>query len=387
MESESAATVIAVLLGAMWLKKKESRERTARGARRKEDSSVNDAHADVPAPAATQVESQGHLPWVIAFSDFSALLKELSAKTKVANPDPKDFMGFFGKQSPYGEFMKSHHVQAYLKANGLFLPDTSSAFRRGVPDIAITYSWAAPLGNVEHLIHEGMQQAGLSYDASVWLDVICVNQNAKDIIAELSISDIVYKQAKFHFVLDTPVSLKRTWCLYEIALRMEVADAQEHKKPVCLDWPATGYGSSMTDENLAGNIGLVIYADYFRDMQASVPDDAITIKRKILERMSDEEFNRKIKEFSARGIQRCMSIPSPRPYALKALNLLDAMAKGSHVDRMEVSTHHNFNWKIPDYSGPTGPRRSMDKPTILRRNVTTTVSREEAESAAGRQPP
>eukprot|EP00613_Pedinella_sp_CCMP2098_P057619 CAMPEP_0171853810 /NCGR_PEP_ID=MMETSP0992-20121227/22490_1 /TAXON_ID=483369 /ORGANISM="non described non described, Strain CCMP2098" /LENGTH=414 /DNA_ID=CAMNT_0012474275 /DNA_START=35 /DNA_END=1275 /DNA_ORIENTATION=+ len=350
----------------------------------------------------------GRLPWLIKVSDLTTLLEGLSVKMGVPfrNDDPPG--DSFGDQScnpSEGDFMKSHHVQAYLKSHKVFLPlvgSYSGLFKRGIPDIAVTYSWSASLGGVEQLIRRGVAAtAGLDGESTVWLDVLCVNQNAKDILAELSISEVVYREARRHFVLDTPVALKRTWCLYELLLRIEGRDggggaatmdsafsnedwrsineasnrihlggdgssgSQSSREPLCLDWPATGYGSSMTDENFSGNVGVVVHTDYFAGMEATFPADMDAIKAKVSERMSVGDFNRRIKAFCARGIARDLKIPSPRPYALKALELLDAMIGGEDVNPREVSTHGNLNWNIAGYSGPRGPTRRMEKPSSL----------------------
>ena len=66
------------------------------------------------------------------------------------------------------------------------------------------YSYHSMTMKVTHLVRRGTQRTRLA-DPTLWLDVICVNQNAKDIMAELSISEVVYCKAAQYFVFDTPV--------------------------------------------------------------------------------------------------------------------------------------------------------------------------------------
>ncbi len=70
---------------------------------------------------------------------------------------------------------------------------------------AITYSWQEPLLNF--LID-------LDF---IWLDIININQNSKDILQELQILPAIYKHEN-HKVINLGAALQRGWCCFEIAV-------------------------------------------------------------------------------------------------------------------------------------------------------------------------
>ena len=70
---------------------------------------------------------------------------------------------------------------------------------------AVTYSWTEPL--LEML-------STLDY---IWLDIININQNSKDIVQELKILPTIYRHP-LHKIVNIGTAIQRGWCCYEIAI-------------------------------------------------------------------------------------------------------------------------------------------------------------------------
>lgn len=54
----------------------------------------------------------------------------------------------------------------------------------------------------------------------LWIDIVNINQNAKDVNAELSILPSIYKNFDRHFIISFE-SFFRGWCLFEICTANE----------------------------------------------------------------------------------------------------------------------------------------------------------------------
>lgn len=54
-------------------------------------------------------------------------------------------------------------------------------------------------------------------DEYIWLDIVCINQNSKNIKEDLEILPIVYENSKNHFIL-TCKCFERSWCIFEIMI-------------------------------------------------------------------------------------------------------------------------------------------------------------------------
>ena len=110
----------------------------------------------------------------------------------------------------------------------------------------------------------------------VWIDIFFNDQNAIDILLELAVAEMVYKEARWHIVVATSGVLRRAWCLYELLIRREAGCASA-MNPV--------YGSDNDSIEASGS--------YFEEMEAFDESDKIKIKDRILEVCgSAEEFNK-----------------------------------------------------------------------------------------------
>ena len=324
------------------------------------------ASLSLPAPLDQPITS---LPWCFRLSCLERLLMRMSERTSVpvavgVTTSPQGLVGFESAPSTQDglvnvaeedlvteRVLTSSIVKRHLMENSSFPPEDdefASYFVRGTPEIAVTYSWKTPLIHV--LQHLGAGKARrfdtTSADPLIWLDIFCINQNARDITQELRICDVVYGKAEVHAVLETQVTMQRTWCLHEVLLRSEAG-----KDSVAIDLPVhCCMGAGITDENLAGDIGLMCFRKYFDSMQATVPEDAEEIKRRILARMSASDFDRRIRIFIAQGLRASMAgYPSPNMYALKALELLEKAEKGEPFQESEIFEWTELAWKIPGH--------------------------------------
>eukprot|EP00457_Paulinella_chromatophora_P009342 gb/GEZN01009405.1/.p1 GENE.gb/GEZN01009405.1/~~gb/GEZN01009405.1/.p1 ORF type:complete len:187 (+),score=17.11 gb/GEZN01009405.1/:559-1119(+) len=113
----------------------------------------------------------------------------------------------------------------------------------------------------------------------------------------LSISKLVYTQARAHYMLNSFAALPRTWCLYEVLLRMEAKG-----QTVSCDFQPDvggGYFAAKSSE-----VYRVAQTNYFSEMQATVASDAEQIKKLILEKMTQDEFNNRVKKFVFLSLSR-----------------------------------------------------------------------------------
>lgn len=100
------------------------------------------------------------------------------------------------------------------------------------PDVFVTYHSALPFAELEELVwktcHFAAQQVSGAYDdlhveevmehgIRFWIDFLFIDQNSRDIIAELDILPALLETADVHIVLGSD-ALTRVWCCHEIAL-------------------------------------------------------------------------------------------------------------------------------------------------------------------------
>ena len=75
----------------------------------------------------------------------------------------------------------------------------------------------------------------------VWLDIVNVNQNSRDIVAELSILPEIYGSASRHVIAGFDC-FSRGWCLFEIAMRNQALVQSEDPKVKCGGWEGATAG-------------------------------------------------------------------------------------------------------------------------------------------------
>jgi len=135
------------------------------------------------------------------------------------------------------EDVTSHMVAAYLKAQdghkhkhpAKSHPHLFSKLRAKA---VVTYQWKQKLGG-NHGLLRMIRDAGISPDTELWIDVWFIDQNSREIVKELAISQEFYCLCDQHLVAatldcclvsatsecdDTDIS-DRAWCLWELGLR------------------------------------------------------------------------------------------------------------------------------------------------------------------------
>ncbi len=142
------------------------------------------------------------------------------------------------------EDVTSHMVAAYLRAQ-----DESGRsghkhkhpakshphlFSKSRAKAVVTYQWKQPLGG-KHGLLRMIRDSGTSPDTELWIDVWFIDQNSREIVKELAISQEFYCLCQQHLVAatfdcclvaatpeccndDTDIS-DRAWCLWELSLR------------------------------------------------------------------------------------------------------------------------------------------------------------------------
>jgi hypothetical protein len=122
------------------------------------------------------------------------------------------------------EHVTSHLVAAYLKSNKYEHPAKKHPhlFSRSRAKAVVTYQWKQPLGG-ENGLHQMIIDAGVSPDTTIWVDVWFNDQNSKQIVLELAISQEYYMLCDQHLIATSGDFkrdvLDRAWCLWEVGLR------------------------------------------------------------------------------------------------------------------------------------------------------------------------
>ena len=142
------------------------------------------------------------------------------------------------------EDVTSHMVAAYLKAQDKSgrsghkhkhpAKSHPHLFSKLRAKAVVTYQWKQPLGG-NHGLLRMIRDAGISPDTELWIDVWFIDQNSREIVKELAISQEYYCLCQQHLVAathdcclvaatpdcckdDTDI-LDRAWCLWELSLR------------------------------------------------------------------------------------------------------------------------------------------------------------------------
>ena len=142
------------------------------------------------------------------------------------------------------EDVTSHMVAAYLKAQDKSgrsghkhkhpAKSHPHLFSKLRAKAVVTYQWKQQLGG-NHGLLRMIRDAGISPDTELWIDVWFIDQNSREIVKELAISQEYYCLCQQHLVAatldcclvaatpecckdDTDIS-DRAWCLWELSLR------------------------------------------------------------------------------------------------------------------------------------------------------------------------
>jgi len=216
----------------------------------------------------------------------------------VRNELPK--ISFFQEKT-----ITSHIVREYIlneKKSLKHHPNVSGLFSNDAPEIILTYEWSKDLVHVcdclrsEKLVSAFRATFGdsaaiaLSFPLDfekkrIWIDILFVDQLARDIKSELKLAEDLYSSVKYHVALLSDVLLTRCWCLFEIAVR-----ARSVKNNGVL---STVYVSDLSSHKIEMKTAQSMEYDFFNSMQATEDDDKKHVKASIIEVFkSEEEFNK-----------------------------------------------------------------------------------------------
>jgi len=128
----------------------------------------------------------------------------------------------------------SHVLRAYL-LDGKKHPAKvcPGLFSKELPQVVLTYEWKQGLSEVEKILtdsnvknHPKLLQdpnilRGKNSDANPtsWVDILFIDQLAKNIPVELGVAQEYYIRCILHIVAGSDTLLRRGWCLWELGLR------------------------------------------------------------------------------------------------------------------------------------------------------------------------
>ncbi len=143
--------------------------------------------------------------------------------------------------------------------------------------------------------------ANLDY---VWLDIININQNSKDIVKELEILPKIYKHDT-HKIINIHNAIRRGWCCYEIAVHNANTKKLSYlafSKPHLAKLKAAVLEKKSNPE-LKDTIGIAEPAD-FRKCNFSVESDRQYVEAAVIEMFKDiESFNEVINTFNDKQVE------------------------------------------------------------------------------------
>jgi calcium/calmodulin-dependent protein kinase I len=283
----------------------------------------------------------------IRFKDLVELLKTYAVQLN----QPMTVEKLPGCRPLYGG-LTAHHLREYFVKERLYLPTNDSTMNLFIKcntvHVAVSYSWRLPLLGVLDLLRGDMRWTPVRDEDVLWLDVLAVDQNAPDITKALSVSKQIYEQSDRHYVL-TVSCFDRTWCLYEMFLRLMsssqvLTDNPQRIAPSeFIEFRASGGSSDERDrEETLRRLG---QRNILNDMQAYLAEDREAVRSSILHMTTEAQFNAMIRaiyaDFARR--RRCTA----------AMQALTCYYLGGHVSDTELLEKY--------IAGTTsGPRPSED---------------------------
>ena len=128
----------------------------------------------------------------------------------------------------------SHDIRAYLLADNKhpakLHPDL---FSSEFPQAVLSYQWDLGMDKVLNVLNDpkALNDADILKDSRVrrgknglpnprvWVDILFIDQLAKNIPVELGVAQEYYILCILHIVAGSPTFLERGWCLWELGLR------------------------------------------------------------------------------------------------------------------------------------------------------------------------
>lgn len=203
----------------------------------------------------------------ITLEDMEAMLKKFSAKIGKNENDvtSKDLQALF--QTPEAGFKAGVHL--------CDMDEYKEHFQLKPPDVAVSYTWVSNLQFIMRQLKSFLKGGSIRFgnhpplpeNTTFWVDIFFNDQNSIDILTELAIAEMVYKNATYHVMALNGAPLTRGWCLFEIVIRKQSKEKQPTVYIGHGGWP-TEYG---------------IYAfDWYKGMLTYSPNDRLEIQKKIL---------------------------------------------------------------------------------------------------------
>jgi len=128
----------------------------------------------------------------------------------------------------------SHLLRAYvLEGNNHPAKDYPHLFSEEFPQAVLTYEWKSSMSDVSNvlndpkvlnhptLLRDQNVRRGRNGNANprVWVDVLFIDQLARNIPVELGVAQEYYILCLLHIVAGSDSLLRRGWCLWELGLR------------------------------------------------------------------------------------------------------------------------------------------------------------------------
>lgn len=109
-----------------------------------------------------------------------------------------------------------YELEKYLKNKNLYLIKNIESINLDLEEInkhkynCCTYPWSLEIYRFFDFLKHRM-------DEYIWIDIVCIDQNSKNIVEDLKMLPLVYKNSQNHFIL-TCKCFERAWCTYEIMI-------------------------------------------------------------------------------------------------------------------------------------------------------------------------
>jgi calcium/calmodulin-dependent protein kinase I len=241
----------------------------------------------------------------IQFKDLVELLQTYATKLN----QPMTMEKIPGCRPLYGG-LTAHHLREYFVKEKIYLPTDSTTMNLFIKcntvHVAVSYSWRLPLLGVLDLLRGDMRRVPVRDEDVVWLDILVIDQNAPDLTKALSVSKQIYEQSDRHYIL-TVSCFDRTWCLYEMFLRlmstinMSSGVMSENHHPLArsefLEFRASGGSSDEKDrEKTLRRLG---QRNILNDMEAYLAVDREAVRSSILNMTTEAQFNGMIRAIYA----------------------------------------------------------------------------------------
>ena len=128
----------------------------------------------------------------------------------------------------------SHLLREYLlQGNNHPAKDYPHLFSEEFPQAVLTYEWKSGMSDISKVLNDPqvLNHPKLLQDQNVlrgrkgkanprvWVDILFIDQLARDIPVELGVAQEYYSLCLLHIVAGSDSLLRRGWCLWELGLR------------------------------------------------------------------------------------------------------------------------------------------------------------------------